>query len=128
MLSKALNLLVSSVSRFTTIIRPSSLSVLPPVKGITMSLSDRSFRKVTAVGSKEAASTVSLNDRVSVSSVKFSLNAKSSGICLSSINCTAGLALLVGTGNTLLPAMSSANSSVIDIQQLLISEQRALSF
>ena len=128
MLSRDLSLLVSLLRRFTVITSPSGLFVLPPVRVIAMELFDWAFTIVIAVGSRETASTISLNVSVSVSLLKSSSKSSSLGACMSSWNIVAGFALSDGTGKMLLPAISLAKLSLKDIQQLLISEHKALNF
>ena len=128
MSSSARSLLVSAESRLIVIDSPSGLTVLPPVSLTVMASSDELLSIDTAVGCKESESTISLNDKVSVSLLRSSSKATSLGGLMSSIKLTAGFALLPGTGMIGLPAISFTKSALNDIQQLLISEQRARSF
>ena len=122
--SDSLKRLTSSSSKFTIITFPSSLSVLPLVISTASAFSDGSLTNVMASAMSEEASTVSLNDSVSILLVRFSVNDNSCGGVVSCMNVTAGLALFVGIGITGCPAISEMKSFVNEIQQLFISEQR----
>ena len=124
--SVALILLVSSGERLTVMIKPSGLTV-PPLDTLTaVAFSDGSLRNVIADASSEDTDTISLKVRVTVLLLRLSSKSTNSGGRSSSTKRTSGLASVGGTGMREFPDMSSTNSSVSDIQQLLISEQSPL--